>query len=871
MPVNKYSQIYKLSQYILPVDLGLMATVLQNKQQKYDANKESINQAYNSLLNLDVAKDSDRQYIAKKSNEVMNQINSMGAMNLSNNNIASQLTGLISSVGKDERISNALIQTKKIRAIQQQQQEINKLRLEGKDVKYNEITQYHDDKRVMDYLNDTDELSSVKGSNTITAWHDWRKESDELIKNIGLEFYANYKLVAGSDDLLMNLQTGEKVTKEKIHQTLIENISSQAKNAMKLESDYVYKNHTLEQLADEVDNQYVKEFIKGDTFISDLKSRLPLADLKEQKLILEQISDAEERLGSLNEQRRDAIKRTLSNLESSKYALFFDKSLNSISNAKQKNDVKKFEIELNQARVKKEEWAKDDYRLRLQKEDNDLARERFNLDKQNSVYDNEYKKAQTAKIMHEFSGSTGQLVQMNLDGTVSIMLSTSSNAMLAFSLGAGMEDKVDYGKSFSDEIKTNTDKISESYMKIAKKLLYEKTGITNLSLNTTSGFEVNLKNADKHKKYFTQEEFHLLTTYIKASNDAAIGKISNVIDLSDINSFNLIEGLKAKSDALYNKQQAIRRTSFQDALAEKGIRAKLESILFLSTLADSFERFNKKLLVIRNIFDDNSLDMGASTEEKINAFLKLNLKYNNDKNRKQLQIMIDNKILESAVSKAESLTEKANLRINNIVYLPKEDELNLNKNRISNTGLENIARDESRGYIDNKNNAHILKQGESLKYIGFVEKNGKKYATVNIVNKTTNKDNLDDGKENIISTGFVEISDADKGLLGSLQLFYDNNLYSNFEESLSLNKSLVYQVLDKQLLIKIKIMSQDLESNSGLYNVLIKTDNTDNWTMFQRNILNASGGIMFIQNLINQAKANGVKDVESFFKAANLK
>ena len=94
------------------------------KQQQYDANLQSIKDAFQQTYGLDMTRDVDKEYMKSKQDEIASAINKYGNMDLANSRNASQLTQMIAPLYKDERILNAVSSTNRIKQLTQAQQKL---------------------------------------------------------------------------------------------------------------------------------------------------------------------------------------------------------------------------------------------------------------------------------------------------------------------------------------------------------------------------------------------------------------------------------------------------------------------------------------------------------------------------------------------------------------------------------------------------------------------------------------------------------------------------------------------------------------------------------------------------------------------------
>lgn len=111
---TSYSTIKQYGQYVQAIDYGLLAQVLTQKQQQFDQNYSQIQANIDNVANLDVIKQGDAEYVQDRLNSVVEKINEMGNLDLSNTRVAGALASGVSSV-VDRKVINAVAGTKRYR------------------------------------------------------------------------------------------------------------------------------------------------------------------------------------------------------------------------------------------------------------------------------------------------------------------------------------------------------------------------------------------------------------------------------------------------------------------------------------------------------------------------------------------------------------------------------------------------------------------------------------------------------------------------------------------------------------------------------------------------------------------------------------
>jgi hypothetical protein len=213
------SQPYQYGEYISQYPVELIGKSLLYKQEKYDANRQKLQDFYNRMNMTDFYKAEDREYFQQRLSVLSEEVNKAGAGDLS---IAANLDGVTGHLSQatDERVINGYTGTQQIR---QYQQEFEKLR--EKDPKnYNDLNYQYGLVNAQKWAQDGKSgtrLDSYKdsrigaGIGRVTPYRDTMKELQEAAEKIspdikvvqteqGLQFIDIYNKTV-SDSRLRNL------------------------------------------------------------------------------------------------------------------------------------------------------------------------------------------------------------------------------------------------------------------------------------------------------------------------------------------------------------------------------------------------------------------------------------------------------------------------------------------------------------------------------------------------------------------------------------------------------------------------------------------------------------------------------------------
>lgn len=273
MAVSYLSTPYQSSQPVMPLDLNLMASVLQQKQALYDANFSKLQSQVSGIASLDVLRDSDRQYRDSKLNATVDRINNLGGVDLSDLNNVAQLEGVISEVLTDDRLLSAVADTKKIRAWQASE---DKFKSDPKLLKYySDANSYINNKKIMEYASGN---GRYNGDSTYTPYYDYNEEFRKTLDKL----VADKKFTR---DGKYYMNSVERIPAEKVEQMARDLMSNKAREQMKRDGIYLYETQFANSKDPEVNRALVinkgleyatQELANAKSYVNALEAELAL-------------------------------------------------------------------------------------------------------------------------------------------------------------------------------------------------------------------------------------------------------------------------------------------------------------------------------------------------------------------------------------------------------------------------------------------------------------------------------------------------------------------------------------------------------------------------------------------------------------------
>ena len=108
-------QTPQFNPYVQQLPIEAMVKVGMEKQQRYDEGVQKIQTSIDNVAGLDIYKDSDKQYLQSKLNQLGNNLKTVAAGDFSNYQLVNSVGGMATQIGKDKNIHNAVSSTANIR------------------------------------------------------------------------------------------------------------------------------------------------------------------------------------------------------------------------------------------------------------------------------------------------------------------------------------------------------------------------------------------------------------------------------------------------------------------------------------------------------------------------------------------------------------------------------------------------------------------------------------------------------------------------------------------------------------------------------------------------------------------------------------
>lgn len=283
---NAFSIQADFGDYIQPINTDLVNFVLNSKQQKYDYNVAKIDQTI-AEFGLDLEREKDKDYVLGKLNGVLNSVNSMGKMDLSNGNVTRDLQQQIRGA-LDQNMIDAAVSTKNYRNFVGNLQTIKEKNPE----QYSDINAAFAMERggVNSWLNEsTDKLDSV----SYTPYQDVNGNVTKGIKDLkqfNPERTLDIPFVDTDGTRRIISKKVKDLNEAEIRSYVMSNLDANAQNQLKINGWATFRGANDQQLKDYADSYKKTRTNNYDTDIGLLRQQLKTAPSYQAKDIRDRIS-----------------------------------------------------------------------------------------------------------------------------------------------------------------------------------------------------------------------------------------------------------------------------------------------------------------------------------------------------------------------------------------------------------------------------------------------------------------------------------------------------------------------------------------------------------------------------------------------------
>lgn len=303
---SQYSILRNYGKYVSPYNMDVMMQGMGYMQQKIDTNRQAINEYADYIINSDIIKPQDREYLQNRLNRLIQDVNNVyRKSNLASDGIARSIQARLGEA-LDTRVLNAIAGTREYRSFSQKIE----------DMKLNNPKQYSAINEAVallpfyEWANDG-QVGTRMNPIHYTPYTDYNEEMNKMMKdfvslNKGKKFSVP-EIVDGKPTGRMRDITVDEMSQSQIRSIAARSISQNAKAQMQIEGQYLamtnpgmFSGMTTEQFV----NKYVSGF--------DAEESVLLAKLKGAEASPSAKVAIEASLQEVREQRRALVEEATS-------------------------------------------------------------------------------------------------------------------------------------------------------------------------------------------------------------------------------------------------------------------------------------------------------------------------------------------------------------------------------------------------------------------------------------------------------------------------------------------------------------------------------------------------------------------------------
>lgn len=255
---SQYSILRNYGKYVSPYNMDVMMQGMGYMQQKIDTNRQAINEYADYIINSDIIKPQDREYLQNRLNGLIQDVNNVyRKSNLASDGIARSIQARLGEA-LDTRVLNAIAGTREIRAFSEKMEDM-KLNNPKMYSPINEAEAFAD---AVAWMNDG-QVGTRLNPIHYTPYTDYHAEIDEKMKNF-ISLNKGKKVNVPVTDANGN-RTGEmremyidEMSYAQVRDIAMASISENGKAQMQLEGRYMARTNP-----DLFNVQSTSDFLKG--------------------------------------------------------------------------------------------------------------------------------------------------------------------------------------------------------------------------------------------------------------------------------------------------------------------------------------------------------------------------------------------------------------------------------------------------------------------------------------------------------------------------------------------------------------------------------------------------------------------------------
>lgn len=303
---SQYSILRNYGKYVSPYNMDVMMQGMGYMQQKIDTNRQAINEYADYIINSDIIKPQDREYLQNRLNGLIQDVNNVyRKSNLASDGIARSIQARLGEA-LDTRVLNAIAGTREYRSFSQKIE----------DMKLNNPKQYSAINEAVallpfyEWVNDG-QVGTRMNPIHYTPYTDYNEEMNKMMKdfvslNKGKKFSVP-EIVDGKPTGRMRDITVDEMSQSQIRSIAARSISQNAKAQMQIEGQYLAMTNPS-MFSGMTTEQFVNKYVSG----FDAEESVLLAKLKGAEASPSAKVAIEASLQEVREQRRALVEEATS-------------------------------------------------------------------------------------------------------------------------------------------------------------------------------------------------------------------------------------------------------------------------------------------------------------------------------------------------------------------------------------------------------------------------------------------------------------------------------------------------------------------------------------------------------------------------------
>lgn len=249
-----------------PIDISMLGKAVQFKQENYDANTMNVQNLVTQYLNMDLARDVDKQYLGERLQTLTNYVNNSGQKDWSRTSVAREVSTYIGNA-IDDNVTKAVASTKMKR---KQDADLQALRTKNHEL-YNQANEWMATQDWERYVT-SGQLGDMYRPQTYTNYVDVNKRVMEMAPKLLKDFavQVTYSTEPGSTMMFRRVGKHEIITGEEAKKFASMVLGDDGRSQLAINSQY--KSQSLTD--DEVSENYNKYLGSKVDFLNNQRSEM---------------------------------------------------------------------------------------------------------------------------------------------------------------------------------------------------------------------------------------------------------------------------------------------------------------------------------------------------------------------------------------------------------------------------------------------------------------------------------------------------------------------------------------------------------------------------------------------------------------------